>query len=499
MKTSTSCVLGLLVLSTLVPAAAAQPLTPGPEILVHGKVARGLGLAIGASGGFLIPWEDALSVSGRAYSPTEHPAEIRVLSTNRRRSLAPVATGLASGLYVVVWVQLENSTSGPLAAQLLDFAGRPVGEILEFAPEGSLHPPAVAAQPAGGFIVAWKDGNSIVARRFDGAGVPVGELVAVTRFGEIPDIASLPDGGFVVTWMARGAQGLLIYARVFGPDGAPVSAELSVAPTATTFLNTPKVAADAAGRFVLAWTEERLFGDRSLFQRFSAGGEALGPALVVDDTPTWSHSLLDVAARPNGSLLVLFDRREPPPDFPVVDGNGYLMVRAFDASGAALGGALQVTEPIIPFLAGAVAAASAEGWTVSWSMVGQTPTFQLVEGVYVRSFSPGCGGTASALCLGSGRFRVEVAWKTGAGAEGAGSPIPLTDDTGAFWFFSPSNYELNVKILDGRGSNGHFWVFYGSLTDVEFDLTVTDTATGQQRTYHNPAGTMASRADTSAF
>ena len=132
-------------------------------------------------------------------------------------------------------------------------------------------------------------------------------------------------------------------------------------------------------------------------------------------------------------------------------------------------------------------------------MVGQTPTFHFIEGVYVRSFSPGCGGAAPALCLGSGRFRVEVAWKTEAGAAGVGSPIPLTDDTGAFWFFSPSNYELNVKILDGRGNNGHFWVFYGSLTNVEFDLTVTDTATGQQRTYHNPAGTMASRADTSAF
>jgi hypothetical protein len=35
--------------------------------------------------------------------------------------------------------------------------------------------------------------------------------------------------------------------------------------------------------------------------------------------------------------------------------------------------------------------------------------------------------------------------------------------------------------------------------DVAFDLTVTDTATGQQRTYHNTAGTMASRADTGAF
>ena len=77
--------------------------------------------------------------------------------------------------------------------------------------------------------------------------------------------------------------------------------------------------------------------------------------------------------------------------------------------------------------------------------------------------------------------------------------MPLTDETGTFWFFDSSNVELLVKVLDGRPLNGHHWVFYASRTDVEFDLTVTDTATGAQRVYHNPAGTLASRADTEAF
>lgn len=42
-------------------------------------------------------------------------------------------------------------------------------------------------------------------------------------------------------------------------------------------------------------------------------------------------------------------------------------------------------------------------------------------------------------------------------------------------------------------------VFYASLSDVDFDLEVLDTTTGQRRTYHNPKGTMASRADVEAF
>jgi hypothetical protein len=42
-------------------------------------------------------------------------------------------------------------------------------------------------------------------------------------------------------------------------------------------------------------------------------------------------------------------------------------------------------------------------------------------------------------------------------------------------------------------------VFYGALSDVAYTITVTDTATGTVRTYDNPAGQLASRADTAAF
>jgi len=44
-----------------------------------------------------------------------------------------------------------------------------------------------------------------------------------------------------------------------------------------------------------------------------------------------------------------------------------------------------------------------------------------------------------------------------------------------------------------------FWVFYGALSSVRYTLTVTDTLTGSVRTYQNPAGQLASVADTAAF
>jgi photosystem II stability/assembly factor-like uncharacterized protein len=102
------------------------------------------------------------------------------------------------------------------------------------------------------------------------------------------------------------------------------------------------------------------------------------------------------------------------------------------------------------------------------------------------------------LALGSGRFEAQVSWRTEDGA-GSASFIPLTKDTGAFWFFSPNNIELAVKALDGRAENGKFWIFGGQLTDVEYTLEITDTTNGAVWTHHNPAATLASFADTSAF
>ncbi len=104
------------------------------------------------------------------------------------------------------------------------------------------------------------------------------------------------------------------------------------------------------------------------------------------------------------------------------------------------------------------------------------------------------------LCLNDGRFKAQVNWRVPSqGTSGIGTAVSLTSDTGYFWFFNDTNVELVIKVLDGRGFNGKFWVFYGALSDVEYTMTVTDTATGSVKSYFNPQGRIASVADTSAF
>ncbi len=110
-----------------------------------------------------------------------------------------------------------------------------------------------------------------------------------------------------------------------------------------------------------------------------------------------------------------------------------------------------------------------------------------------------CSPACTTLCLADGRFAVQVAWSDFQGGSGDGRVVDLTRDTGSFWFFDSENIELVVKVLDGRPINGHFWVFYGALSNVEYTLTVTDTVTGLVKTYFNPRGQFGSRGDTAAL
>jgi len=97
-----------------------------------------------------------------------------------------------------------------------------------------------------------------------------------------------------------------------------------------------------------------------------------------------------------------------------------------------------------------------------------------------------CVADETTLCLADDRFEVKVDWRTIQGTEGQGRAVPLTEDTGYFWFFDASNVEMVIKVLDSCSFADRFWVFAGGLTNVEVDIVVTDTETGISQPYRNP-------------
>lgn len=112
----------------------------------------------------------------------------------------------------------------------------------------------------------------------------------------------------------------------------------------------------------------------------------------------------------------------------------------------------------------------------------------------------GCAPDGSTLCLDGGRFKVQVSARApGQAASQPAAATGITLESGAFWFFTPDNLDLLVKVVDGRAVNGKMWVFIGAASNIEYTVTVTDTATSAVKTYSNPQGTLASIADIQAF
>jgi hypothetical protein len=94
------------------------------------------------------------------------------------------------------------------------------------------------------------------------------------------------------------------------------------------------------------------------------------------------------------------------------------------------------------------------------------------------------------LCLGeAGRFRAEMSVFLPQEAERAAGRIEgPAGDSGLFEFFSPDNWESLVKVLDGCGQNGHYWVYAATASDLATRLQVTDTRTGARNSWSQAAG-----------
>ncbi len=114
---------------------------------------------------------------------------------------------------------------------------------------------------------------------------------------------------------------------------------------------------------------------------------------------------------------------------------------------------------------------------------------------------PGCQEDQFNVCL-DDRFRVSANFKeTPSGPTRQAQVAAVTPDQSGYYFFGDDNtVDLVARIIDGCPVNNRFWVFYGSTTNVEYEITVTDTARGTTKTYFNPFGNAAPAVtDTSAF
>ena len=117
-----------------------------------------------------------------------------------------------------------------------------------------------------------------------------------------------------------------------------------------------------------------------------------------------------------------------------------------------------------------------------------------------------CVASDTRLCLLNGRFSATLRWNDGTGFKNAYVAGPKTDGAssaaGLFYFYASdsSNWEILTKMIDGCGSNNHFWLLTAASTGFGWELVVKDEANGTTKTFAHPLNGQASGiADFEAF
>lgn len=245
-------------------------------------------------------------------------------------------------------------TIGTLVALALASADAGLAQLLplgsEFqvstgAPCGFRCEPAAAAA-AGSFVVVWGEygavDEEVVARRVDPSAGPVGASFPVnthtTAEQRQPALAGAPDGSFVVAWQSYDQDGDNdgIFAQRFDAGGAPAGGEFPVNTFTDESQRRPAVAADDTG-FVVAWqsyNQLHFNDDEDIFaRRFDATGAPLGGELQVNANTSNQQRRSSVARLPGGDFVIVWESEYGYPC--CADG---VYAQRYDGSGTPLGG-----------------------------------------------------------------------------------------------------------------------------------------------------------------
>jgi hypothetical protein len=240
--------------------------------------------------------------------------------------------------------------------------------------------PAVAMDADGDFIVVWtsdgQDGSDygVFAQRFDAAGNPQGGEFQVNSFTtgvqNSPSVAMDADGDFVVAWESDGqdGSGRGILAQRFDAAGNPQGGEFQVNTFTAGGPIQPDIAMDADGDFVVAWTS---WNPRSsslgvFAQRFDAVGNAVGVEFQVNSFTTGAQMGPAVAMDADGDFVVAWQSDGQ-------DGSGVgIFAQHYDAAGVAQGPEFQVNSETSSAQASPAVAMDADGdFVVAWMSDGQ--------------------------------------------------------------------------------------------------------------------------------
>ena len=285
-------------------------------------------IAADAAGRFIVVWQSLYQdgsldgVFGQRFEASGAPLgnEFRVNSVTTASQVRPSVAADGSGNFVVVW-QSPGDFPGfyDLFGQRFDATGAQAGaefRVNTYTTSVQMGP-AVARSSSGSFLVVWasheQDGSQygIYGQRYDAAGVPAGSEFRVNTYTvgdqSAPSAAIDGAGNFIVAWQGPGdGSNLGILGQRYDATGAALGGEFQINTETVNDQQSPKVAADAAGDFVVTWQSDLQDGSNwGVFaQRFRRSGTRIGGEFQVNSYTTERQYFPAIAATGSRNFVV---------------------------------------------------------------------------------------------------------------------------------------------------------------------------------------------------
>src|SRR5215203_2167480 len=284
----------------------------------------------------------ALLPSVSAGQPAPLTPEIQVSGAPSTSQYLPSVAAEPDGGFVVAWLEGSNPSERTIRARRFTASGAAATEILrvsQTALPDLFEGPAVAVHAASGrFLVVWGAVEAVLGRVFDASGAPLTGEIEIHRYPQrglfFPSVTASPDG-FVVAWMmASSVSGSsAIFAHRYDSAGAPLGSELRVDAGTVSFAQKPMVAADSTGGFVVVW-EQGSLQTRVAGRLFDPAGMPRTGELQLGEPVDVQAQNPSVAVAPDGGFFVIWERSRRVTD---------IVGRLFGADGAPRGPAARRT------------------------------------------------------------------------------------------------------------------------------------------------------------
>jgi hypothetical protein len=316
-----------------------------------------------SAGGCAVVWADGYDIRGERYDSAGLAVGDEFLAgtnTSAFPTKPAVAIDACGGL-VLIWQSYEHDPSDyVIRGRRYDASGTAVGAEFQVGSAGTdrQYNPAVAVDPAGGFLVIWEgrnlsanfaDYSGIFAQRYDASGRPLGEELQIngdaSYFAVSPAMAMDSAGNLVVVWAGdsadRGGGG--IFARRYDAAGRAFGAEIQISESSTEAQFAPAVATDDEGGFVVVWQRAAFFVSQVVGRRYDSGGMPVGDVFRVTADAGYTNAFPTVAALPGGDFVVVWERDDLSQLFV---GPGDIVAQQYLSSGDPVGGALRVNHVV---------------------------------------------------------------------------------------------------------------------------------------------------------